>query len=78
MMEQDLTRRAALLARRWGPAASPGRDQPPSTEARVLVVGPSPVSSAGLSSLLREPSWALRAKRRPSSALARWRSACPT
>jgi hypothetical protein len=39
-------------ARRWGPAARVATR--PSTEARVLMLGPSPVSSAGLSSLLRQ------------------------
>jgi DNA-binding NarL/FixJ family response regulator len=47
-------RTAALRARRRRPPAAPDLDAAPSTQARVLVAGPSRVSSAGLSSLLRE------------------------
>jgi DNA-binding NarL/FixJ family response regulator len=54
MMDQDRRRTAALRARRRRPPGARGVDPAPSTDARALVVGPSRVSSAGLSSLLRE------------------------
>ena len=53
-MDQERTGTAALRVRRPGHRAAPDFDPAPSTEARVLVVGPSGLSSAGLSSLLRE------------------------
>lgn len=43
-----------LRARQRRPPAAPDLDPAPSTQVRVLVAGPSRVSSAGLSSLLRE------------------------
>jgi DNA-binding NarL/FixJ family response regulator len=53
-MDRERTGTAALRVRRPGRRAAPDLDPAPSTEARVLVVGPSGLSSAGLSSLLRE------------------------
>jgi DNA-binding NarL/FixJ family response regulator len=54
MTAQDRSGRAALRARRRAPGVARVLEPPASTRARVLVVGPSRVSSAGLSSLLRE------------------------
>jgi DNA-binding NarL/FixJ family response regulator len=53
-MDRERTGTAALRVRRPERRAAPALDPVPSTEARVLVVGPSRLSSAGLSSLLRE------------------------
>lgn len=53
-MDRERVGTAALRVRRPGRRAAPDLDPAPSTEARVLVVGPSGLSSAGLSSLLRE------------------------